>query len=175
MNRLFDVYEADLAARHGRASAEKVRLRLKNFLCPSFGRLVADSIKTCPWVFIYRGRRLREPQDGFRAVAESAGYPNALLHDLRGTAIRNMEGASIPRAEAMQISGHPTESVYKRYDSSSERGAIRAGEVLAEQLSTLDAQATQPSQITHMPDQKIEMHSRNDSKLLDFIGADERT
>ena len=30
----------------------------------------------------------------------------------------------------MQISGHRTESVYKRYDIASERGAIRAGETM---------------------------------------------
>jgi integrase len=295
MNRLFDLYEADLA-RHGRASGENVRLKLKKFLRPRFGGLLADSLKkseieaykderlrtgaspatinrelsylgrslrlgleddlinkvipirklkednarqgffehsaylavreklpqhqrllfvcayhwgmrrgellrlrwewvylneakplikipgpitksgrprtipiygdlyswlsrakaerdqlwpSCPWVFIYRGRRLRDPRDGFRAAAESAGYPSALFHDLRRTAIRNMEAALIPRAEAMQISGHRTESVYKRYDISSERGAIRAGELLAEHLKTLDAQATQPSLIGH--------------------------
>src|SRR5689334_21031913 len=72
------------------------------------------------------------------ASRKNAGYPEALFHDLRRTAIRNMEAAGIPRAEAMQISGHSTESVYKRYDISSEKGATRAGGVMAEHLNHLE-------------------------------------
>jgi hypothetical protein len=40
----------------------------------------------------------------------------------------------IPRAEAMQITGHKTEAVYKRYDIASERGAIESGRRVREHL-----------------------------------------
>ena len=43
-----------------------------------------------------------------------------------------MEKAGIRRADAMQISGHLTESVYKRYDIGKEKAAVDTGKKLAE-------------------------------------------
>ena len=45
----------------------------------------------------------------------AAGYPTKIPHDFRRTAVRNFERAGVSRSVAMQITGHKTESVYRRY------------------------------------------------------------
>ena len=40
--------------------------------------------------------------------------PGHLLHDFRRTAVRNLERRGVARSVAMQITGHKTESVYRR-------------------------------------------------------------
>ena len=36
-------------------------------------------------------------------------------HDFRRTAVRNLEGAGVPRSAALKMVGHKTESIYRRY------------------------------------------------------------
>jgi hypothetical protein len=38
-----------------------------------------------------------------------------IMHDLRGTAVRNLERAAVPRSVTMQLVGHKTEAIYRRY------------------------------------------------------------
>jgi integrase len=70
----------------------------------------------CPHVFHYQGRPLGSHLKGWKKGCESAQMPDLHFHDLRRSAVRNMERAGIPRKVAMAISGHKTEAVYRRYD-----------------------------------------------------------
>ena len=71
---------------------------------------------TCPWVFHHYDKPIGSHVKGFVEACVKAGLPNLRAHDLRRSAIRNMERAAVPRKMAMEISGHKTESVYRRYD-----------------------------------------------------------
>ena len=70
----------------------------------------------CPWVFNRDGKPIRSFKGAWEVACRAAGCPGRIPHDLRRTAVRNFERAGVPRSIAMQITGHKTESVYRRYD-----------------------------------------------------------
>jgi integrase len=74
------------------------------------------------------------------AAVTAAGMPRLLFHDLRRSAVRNMERAGIPRSVAMSISGHTTESVYRRYDIVSEKDIHDAAAKMQDRHITVTAQ-----------------------------------
>jgi hypothetical protein len=41
--------------------------------------------------------------------------PGAWVHDFRRSTVHDVENAGVPRSQAMKITGHETESIYKRY------------------------------------------------------------
>ena len=68
-----------------------------------------------PWVFHRQGKPLADFYAAWRSACRRALVPGKLLHDLRRTAVRNLERAGVPRSWATQLTGHKTESVYRRY------------------------------------------------------------
>ena len=67
-------------------------------------------------------------------MRRNTGVPAPLIHDLRRTAVRNMIRAGISEKRAMEISGHKTNSMFKRYDITDERDIQADGERLARYL-----------------------------------------
>lgn len=86
-----------------------------------------------PWLFHMEGRRPRYTilWEDWHAACLASGLPGRLLHDLRRTAVRNMERAGVPRSAAMRMVGHRTESMYRRYAIVDEAMLREAAEKLA--------------------------------------------
>jgi integrase len=79
-----------------------------------------------PWVFfrmVAKGRGgEKHPKPittfikSFKTACRKAGHPGRIPHDLRRTAVRNLVRAGVPQTVAMKLTGHKTDSVFRRYD-----------------------------------------------------------
>lgn len=68
-----------------------------------------------PWVFCKpNGTPIRQIRPAWSKARTASGI-NRIPHDFRRTAVRNLERAGVPRAAAMKMVGHKTESIYRRY------------------------------------------------------------
>jgi integrase len=89
-----------------------------------------------PFVFHRNGKRIRSLRGAWDAACAAAGYPGRLLHDMRRSAIKNLEAAGVSRSAAMAMVGHKTESIYRRY-------AIVDTAVLREAAAKIDKASNQ--------------------------------
>ena len=71
--------------------------------------------RVVPYVFHRNGARIKDIDRAWRIACTAAGCPDRVFHDLRRSAVRNLERAGVPRSIAMKITGHKTEAVYRRY------------------------------------------------------------
>jgi integrase len=91
------------------------------------------------------GHRRRDFRKAWATACKAAGVAGRLRHDLRRTAVRNMERTGVPRSTATQITGHKTEAMYRRYaivseadhrDAARRLGGIVSGIVAGSALET---------------------------------------
>lgn len=68
-----------------------------------------------PWVFHRDGQPIKSFRGSWKTACRKAGLQDRLVHDLRRTAVRNLERAGVSRSVAMKLTGHKTEAVYRRY------------------------------------------------------------
>jgi integrase len=85
----------------------------------------------------HRGERIEEFRKAWKRATERAGLPGLLVHDLRRAAVRRMELAAVPRSVAMKLTGHKTESVYRRYAISNDADLRQATRRLGTLSGTL--------------------------------------
>jgi integrase len=70
----------------------------------------------CPYVFHRKGKRIASFRKAFKAAATAAGMLGLVPHDMRRSAVRNFRRAGLSEHEGMKLSGHETDSIYRRYD-----------------------------------------------------------
>jgi integrase len=67
------------------------------------------------YVFHRDGEPVGDFRKAWATACKEANVPHRLFHDLRRTASRNMIAAGVPQAVAMKITGHRTDSMFRRY------------------------------------------------------------
>jgi integrase len=86
----------------------------------------------CPYVFHrFGGKPIKNLDGAWRKAREAAGCPDKLLHDCRRTAARSLIRAGVGRDVARRITGHKTDSVFSRYNVTTESDLRDAAEKLA--------------------------------------------
>ncbi len=69
----------------------------------------------------YEGEPIKDFEKSWKTACENAKLPGKLFHDLRRSAARNMRRAGVTEQVAMQITGHKTPSMFRRYSISNEK------------------------------------------------------
>jgi integrase len=101
------------------------------------GRIIAE-------VFHRFGRPLKAMRRSWATACRKAGAPGLILHDLRRSAVRNLERAGISRSVAMKLTGHKTESIYRRYAIVADGDLIEAGAKLSATIFPRSVPAAEP-------------------------------
>lgn len=70
----------------------------------------------CPYVFHRNGKKIASFRKAFKAAAAAAKAPGLVPHDMRRSAVHNFRRAGLSENEGMKLSGHETDSIYRRYD-----------------------------------------------------------
>ena len=79
----------------------------------------------------HRGTRRRDYRKAWASACTAAGVAGRIRHDFRRTAVRNLERRAVARSVAMKLTGHKTESVYRRYAIVSDADLREAARKLA--------------------------------------------
>ena len=84
--------------------------------------------------------------NGWPEACQRAAVPGLLFHDLRRSAVRNMERAGIQDRVAMEISGHRSRSIFDRYNLIGRSDLQSAGERLEEYAQRRNQERATPLQ-----------------------------
>jgi len=85
-------------------------------------------------VFLYKGEPLRDFRTAFRTAMKEAGVSGFRFHDLRHCAATNLRRAGVDTTTAMQIVGHTSPQMWKRYNHIQEADLTQAANKLGKYL-----------------------------------------
>jgi integrase len=101
----------------------------------------------CPFVFHRKGRPVKDFREAWYKACVASGlgrveklsngkekYTGTIPHDLRRCTARNLSRAGVPESVAMEITGHKTRSMYRRYRIVDEKDLREATERLEAHL-----------------------------------------
>ena len=119
-------------------NAEGRVLMLVGALATLIARRRAARKDLMPLVFYHNGKRLTDFSKAWRRACREAGVAGKLFRDLRRTAARNMRKAGVDQGVRMQIIGHKTQAMDRRYNIVDEED-IRQGQLQTDAyLATLE-------------------------------------
>jgi hypothetical protein len=81
-------------------------------------------------VFVYQRNPVGEVKTAFKTARRKAGIENLHFHDLRHCAATNLRRAGVDMTTAMQIIGHKSPLMWKRYNSVAETDLLTAANKL---------------------------------------------
>jgi integrase len=113
--------DIDLEGRTARLRIESSKNK-EPWILPLAGRLweiiqtaLSERRLDCPYVFHWGGRKIGDFKKAWKTACKKSGLEGTLVHDLRRCAARNLSRAGVPEVVAMKITGHKTNSMYRRY------------------------------------------------------------
>lgn len=110
---------------------------------------LATAGKLVPQIFVRwhgkksRGKPVKHWRKAWRSACAAAGVVN-IPHDFRRTAVRNLDRSGVPRTVGMEMVGHKTEAIYRRYRIVPEQDVI-AGAARLDDLYTRETAPQPPS------------------------------
>ena len=81
-------------------------------------------------VFVYQRLPVREVRTAFKTACNRAGIENLRFHDLRHCAATNLRRAGVDTTTAMQIIGHKSPHMFRRYNTVEESDLVAAASKL---------------------------------------------
>jgi len=87
------------------------------------------------YVFVYQGQPVKEFRTAFKTAKKKAGVQDLRFHDLRHCAATNLRRAGVDTTTAMQIIGHKSPHMWKRYNTLAESDLLAAANKLNSYLS----------------------------------------
>jgi len=89
----------------------------------------------CPYVVHKHGRPVYDLRRAWSKACKALGLPELWRHDLRRSAVRNLDRSGVSPKIATAISGHKTRSVYERYNIVADRDLEDAAQKLERYLA----------------------------------------
>lgn len=106
-----------------------------------------DTTTLAALIFHHKGNTIVDIRKAWKTACKKAGVPGRLFHDLRRSAVKNLDEAGVSRDVAMQISGHKTQAMYSRYNIADVK---RVRKALERTQEFREAAAAQESKVVSM-------------------------